>query len=57
MKNRFPALLGGGVVLLVFGIRDGLFRFGRLQVLHGSPTDKAVWMLTAGAVATVVGLG
>ena len=52
------ALLVGGIVLLVFGITatescgSDVSRF-----FTGSPTDKAVWMLIGGAVATAVGLG
>jgi hypothetical protein len=52
------ALLVGGVVLLVFGI-TATESFGSdvSRFFTGSPTDKAVWMLIGGAVATVVGLG
>ncbi len=51
------ALLAGGVVLLVLGIRaadslgSDISRF-----FTGSPTDKAVWMLIIGVVLCVVGL-
>ena len=51
------ALLVGGVILLLFGINasesisSDLSRF-----FTGSPTDKAVWMVTGGAAATVLGL-
>ena len=52
------ALLVGGVVLLVFGI-TATESFGSdvSRFFTGSPTDKAVWMLIGGIVATVVGLG
>jgi len=52
------ALLVGGIVLLVFGI-TATESFGSdvSRFFTGSPTDKAVWMLIGGAVATVVGLG
>jgi hypothetical protein len=51
------ALLVGGVILLVFGyqasqsVSSDVSRF-----FNGSPTDKAVWMLVGGAIATVAGL-
>ena len=52
------ALLVGGVVLLVFGITaTDSFGSDVSRFFTGSPTDKAVWMLIGGAVATVVGLG
>jgi divalent metal cation (Fe/Co/Zn/Cd) transporter len=52
------ALLVGGVVLLVFGITaTESFNSDVSRFFTGSPTDKAVWMLIGGAVATVVGLG
>jgi hypothetical protein len=51
------AVLGGGVLLLVFGITaydstsSDISRF-----FSGSATDKAIWMLVGGVVATVLGL-
>jgi hypothetical protein len=52
------ALLIGGVVLIVLGI-NATESFGSdiSRFFTGSPTDKAVWMLIGGCVATVVGLG
>ena len=51
------ALLVGGVVLMVIGI-NAMNSFGSdvSRFFTGSPTDKAVWMLIGGIVATVVGL-
>jgi len=51
------ALLVGGVVLMIFGI-NATSSFGSdvSRFFTGSPTDKAVWMLMGGIVATVVGL-
>ena len=51
------ALLAGGVVLMIFGI-DATNSFGSdvSRFFTGSPTDKAVWMLIGGTVATVVGV-
>jgi uncharacterized membrane protein YidH (DUF202 family) len=51
------ALLVGGVVLLIFGINaTNSFSSDVSRFFTGSPTDKAVWMLIGGMVATVVGL-
>ncbi len=50
------ALLVGGVVLMIFGINaTNSFSSDVSRFFTGSPTDKAVWMLIVGAVATVVG--
>jgi uncharacterized membrane protein YidH (DUF202 family) len=51
------AILAGGILLLVFGITaydstsSDISRF-----FSGSATDKAIWMLVGGVVATVLGL-
>lgn len=51
------ALLVGGVVLLVIGVSaTNSFSSDVSRFFTGSPTDKAVWMLIGGAVATVAGL-
>jgi uncharacterized membrane protein YidH (DUF202 family) len=51
------ALLAGGVVLMIFGINaTNSFGSDVSRFFTGSPTDKAVWMLIGGTVATVVGL-
>lgn len=56
-KGISLALLAGGVLLLIFGIRaseslgSDISRF-----FTGSPTDKAVWMLIGGVVLCIVGL-
>ncbi len=50
------ALLVGGVVLMSFGINaTNSFSSDVSRFFTGSPTDKAVWMLIVGAVATVIG--
>jgi hypothetical protein len=51
------ALLIGGVVLMILGI-NAMNSFGSdvSRFFTGSPTDKAVWMLIGGIVATVIGL-
>ena len=51
------ALLVGGLVLMIMGINaTNSFSSDVSQFFTGSPTDKAVWMLIGGIVATVVGL-
>jgi hypothetical protein len=51
------ALLVGGVMLMIFGINaTNSFGSDVSRFFTGSPTDKAVWMLIGGAVATVAGL-
>jgi hypothetical protein len=51
------AVLAGGILLLIFGINaynsssSDISRF-----ITGSATDKSIWMLIAGVVATVLGL-
>lgn len=58
MNKILPlALLSGGVLLLVFGIfATDSFSSDVSRFFTGSPTNKAVWMLLGGAVATVIGL-
>ena len=51
------ALLVGGVVLMVIGINaTNSFSSDVSRFFTGSPTDKAVWMLLGGIVASTVGL-
>ena len=51
------ALVVGGVVLMIIGINaTNSFSSDVSRFFTGSPTDKAVWMLIGGIVATVVGL-
>ncbi|MGB5082661.1 MAG: DUF3185 family protein [Burkholderiales bacterium] len=51
------ALLAGGIVVMIFGINainsagSDISRF-----FTGAPTDRAMWMLVGGVVASVVGL-
>ena len=51
------AVLAGGIILLIFGINaydsssSDISRF-----FTGSATDKSIWMLVGGVVATVLGL-
>ena len=51
------ALLIGGVVLMIIGINaTNSFGSDVSRFFTGSPTDKAVWMLIGGIVATIAGL-
>ena len=51
------ALLAGGIVLMGIGVNAmNSFSSDVSRFFTGSPTDKAVWMLLGGIVATVVGL-
>ena len=51
------ALLVGGVALMIIGINaTNSFSSDVSKFFTGSPTDKAIWMLIGGIVATVIGL-
>jgi hypothetical protein len=51
------AMLAGGILVVAFGIDannsagSGISRF-----FTGSPTDRTMWMLVGGLVASVIGL-
>ena len=50
-------LLAGGIALIVFGVNaTNSFGSDVSRFFTGSPTDKAIWMLIGGIVATIVGL-
>jgi hypothetical protein len=52
------ALLVGGIVLIVYGIRasDSIGSdFSRM--FTGSPTNKSIWLLIAGVLTATIGLG
>lgn len=51
------AILAGGILLIIFGISaTKSFSSDISRFFTGSPTDKAIWLLVGGAVATVIGL-
>ncbi|HEY4354099.1 MAG TPA: DUF3185 family protein [Acidobacteriaceae bacterium] len=51
------ALVVGGIVLLVLGYHAAHSTSSYVShVFTGSPTNKSIWMLTAGAIAVAVGL-
>jgi hypothetical protein len=50
------AILAGGIVLLVFGVLASTSLSSDIsRFFTGSPTDKAIWMLIGGVVASVLG--
>ena len=51
------ALVAGGIVLIVFGVKaTNSFGSDLSRFFTGSPTDKAIWMLLGGIVAASIGL-
>ncbi|MGZ4961189.1 MAG: DUF3185 family protein [Limisphaerales bacterium] len=51
------AILAGGIILMIVGINaTNSFSSDVSRFFTGSPTDKAVWMLIGGIVATLIGL-
>lgn len=56
-KGISVALLVVGIVLIVWGVSASeSFSSDVSQVLTGSPSDKAVWLLSGGIIAAIVGL-
>lgn len=50
-------LLVIGIVLVVFGINaSNSFGSGVSRFFTGSPTDKTIWLLIGGILASVIGL-
>ena len=46
-----------GVIVLLWGINVSESMSSDIsRILTGAPTDKAMWMIVAGAVCTVVGM-
>ncbi|MGZ4964709.1 MAG: DUF3185 family protein [Limisphaerales bacterium] len=51
------AILAGGITLMIVGINaTNSFSSDVSRFFTGSPTDKAVWMLIGGIVATLIGI-
>ena len=51
------ALLIAGVILLAFGIDASNSAGSSIsRAVNGAPTDKAIWLLVGGGIATFVGL-
>jgi LPXTG-motif cell wall-anchored protein len=52
------ALLVVGVVLIIFGMQASASLSSRLSELFtGAPSDRTIWLLLAGVVAAILGLG
>jgi len=50
------ALLVGGIVLIIYGIAaNDSTASGFSRFFTGNPTDKTMWLLIGGAIASVVG--
>lgn len=51
------ALLGGGIVLIIFGVSAAQsFSSDVARFFTGAPTDKAIWLLLGGVVVSIVGV-
>lgn len=51
-------LLIGGIILIIYGISAAESLGSDISRLFtGSPTDRTIWLLIGGILATVVGLG
>ncbi|HTQ50209.1 MAG TPA: DUF3185 family protein [Candidatus Acidoferrales bacterium] len=51
------AFLVAGIVLIIFGVNaTNAFTSDVSRFFTGSPTNKAVWMLLGGIVASILGL-
>ena len=56
-KGISVALLAIGVLLLIWGVRaSDSFSSDFSRFFTGSPTDKTVWLLIGGSVASLAGL-
>ncbi len=56
-KGVALALLGGGIVLIIFGVSAAQsFSSDLARFFTGTPTDKAIWMLVGGVVVSAVGV-
>jgi hypothetical protein len=58
MNKMFSiVLLVGGVVLMVLGVQaTNSFGSDLSKFFTGGPTDKAIWMVIGGLIASVMGL-
>lgn len=51
------ALLVGGIILIIYGVSaSDSVGSGFSRLFTGAPTDKTIWLLIGGVVATVIGL-
>jgi hypothetical protein len=55
-KTISLAMLAGGILLVIFGVNASNSVSSDIsRVFTDAPTDKAIWMLVGGIVATVIG--
>jgi len=51
------AILAGGILLVVFGVSASNSVSSDIsRIFTDAPTDKAIWMLVGGVVASIIGL-
>ena len=51
------AMLVAGVLLLIFGFNESESAASEIsRIFNNSPTDRAMWLLVGGGVASAVGL-
>ena len=56
-KSISLALLVGGIILIIYGVAaSDSFGSDVSRFFTGSPTDKTMWLLIGGGVATAAGL-
>ncbi len=56
-KSMAYGLLAVGIVLLVFGIQaSNAFSSEVSKAFTGEPTDRAMWLIAGGVLATVAGI-
>ncbi len=56
-KTISLAMLAGGILLVIFGVNASNSVSSDIsRIFTDAPTDKAIWMLVGGAVATIIGV-
>ena len=56
-KTISLAMLAGGILLVIFGVSASNSVSSDIsRIFTDAPTDKAIWMLVGGIVATIIGL-
>ncbi len=56
-KTISLAMLAGGILLVIFGVSASNSVSSDIsRIFTDAPTDKAIWMLVGGVVATIIGL-
>jgi divalent metal cation (Fe/Co/Zn/Cd) transporter len=56
-KTISLAILAGGILLVIFGVSvSNSVSSDISRIFTDAPTDKAIWMLVGGIVATIIGL-